>query len=104
MNFRKGLSVMLSCFVTFSAMGSVRAMDGDSNNQPDNTSWWNSPYVQGPLLALTLLNLGYSLYNSPYGERAYNWVVDHCKKNQTDEMNNEQDKRDENQPLKYKND
>lgn len=104
MNFKKGLSMMFSCFITFSAMGNVRAMNGDSNNQQNDSSWWNSPYVQATITLLSLASLGHTLYNSPCGERAYNWVVDHCKKNQTDEMNNEQDKRDENQPLKDKND
>ena len=79
-------------------------MNGDSNNQQNDSSWWNSPYVIGTLFTLSLINLGCGLYKSPCGECAYNWVVDHCKKNQTDETNNERDKRDENQPLKDKND
>lgn len=104
MNFKKGLSVLLSCFITFSAMGSVKAMNGDSNNQSNGTSFFDSPYVSMIIALFSIFNLGYTLYNSPYSERAYNWVVNHCKKNQTDEPKNELDKNDENQTLKGRND
>ena len=37
MNFKKGLSTFLSCLVTLSAMGSVKAMDDNSFDEVSNS-------------------------------------------------------------------
>ena len=38
MNFKKGLSTLLSCLVTLSAMGGARAMDDDFSNEVSSSN------------------------------------------------------------------